>query len=280
MARRIGSVSSGYRTVGYDPNPRGLSGTNPNIRSLAGTTATASDYKNAKKKKQDEEKEKVKLGDKPPYENDAGFTPGHNGIWYNSETDDLANRDYKEKKVVFGEGVQDTEGEGWTLSVRLDEVGKVITMADWNNNRGNIEGVKEGTIAYFHIIDVSRQGNIKLPTSPLENGMVKHDHKVIMPKTFRVTGYVKRENTVFINKLLSCAEQSKSLKSYFSLSSPWYNFEKMYLQKYTSKASNRKYDVYDYTIDLTQLLTASNLTDKTSDAELASNKEKGTAKGK
>ena len=279
MARRIGEPGSGYRTVGYDPNPRGLSGTNSNNRRLAGTTATASDYKNAKKRKQDEKNEKVKLGEKPPYDDDGGI-PGHNGIVYNTEFDDDANKDYKEEPVVIGKGVEDTNGEGWTLSVRLDEVGKVITMADWNNNRGNVEGVKEGTIAYFYIIDVSRQGNIKLPTSPLENGMVKHDHKVIMPKTFRVTGYVKRENTVFINSLLSCAEQSKSLKSYFSLSSPWYNFEKMYLQKYTSKASNRKYDVYDYTIDLTQLLTASNLTDKTSDAELASNKEKGTAKGK
>ena len=279
MTRRIASVSSGYRTIGYDPNPRGLSGTNPNNKHLAGTTATASDYKNAKKKKQDEEKEKVKLSDKPPYEEDEGI-PGHNGIIYFTEFDDEANKDYKIEKVVVGHGVEDSDGEGWTLSLRLKEVGKVVSLADWNNNRGNVEGVKDGTIAYFNIIDVSRQGNIKMPTAPLENGMVKHDHKVIMPKTVRITGYVKREHTVFINSLISCAEQSKSLDSYFSLSSPWYTFEKMYLSKYTSKANNKKYDVYDYTIDLTQLLTASNLTDKTSDAELASNKEKGTAKGK
>ena len=269
MARRLGDRGSGPRTVGYDANPSGI----------AGTTSSASDYKKAKEAKK-KDKNRVELGDPPPYENDEGFIPGHNGIQYFTETLDPKTKDYKPDKVIIGKGVAGTEGEGWTLSLQLKEVGKVITLTDWNNNRGNIEGIKSGTVAYFNITNVNRQGNIKMPTAPLENGMVKHDHKVRMPKTLRITGYVSRENVNFMNSLISCAEQATSLESYFMLSSPWYNFPAMYLQKYTSKADNRKYDVYDYTIELTELMFAKDLKDKTSDAELASNTDKGAAKGK
>lgn len=266
MARRIESVSSGYRTVGYDPNPRGLSGTNPNNRRLAGTTATASDYKNAKKRKQDEENENVKLGEKPPYDDDGGI-PGHNGITSFSEMDDDANKDYKEELVVIGKGVEDTKGEGWTLSLRMAEMGKeaVITAR---------------AESAFYIQDVSDKGQVKMPTAPLENGMVKHDHKVIMPKTLRITGWVHRDKAEFINGVIQYAELSKSLGSYFTLVSPWKTYRKMYLKDYTSKANNKKYDVYDYTINLTELLIASDLKDTTDDAELASNTEKGASSGK
>ena len=54
----------------------------------------------------------------------------------------------------------------------------------------------------------------------------------------------------------------------------------MYLKDYTSKANNKKYDVYDYTINLSELLIASDLKDTTDDAELASNTEKGASSGK
>lgn len=261
MARRIESVSSGYRTIGYDPNPGGLSGTNPNNRRLAGTTATASDYKSAKNKKEEEK------GGTPPYENDDGFIPGHNGIWYSTEFDDQGNRDYKVKTVVLGQGEKDTEGEGWTLSLRMAEMGKeaVITAR---------------AESAFYIQDVSDKGQLKMPTAPLENGMVKHDHKVIMPKTLRITGWVPRDKAEFINSVIQYAELSKSLGSYFTLVSPWKTYRKMYLKDYTSKANNKKYDVYDYTINLTELLIASDLKDTTDDAELASNTEKGASSGK
>lgn len=267
MVRRIESASSGYRTVGYDPNPRGLSGTNPNNRRLAGTTATASDYKNAKKRKQDEKNENVKLGENPPYEDDDGFIPEHNGIVYFTEFDDEGNSGYKEELVVIGEGVEDTNGEGWTLSLRMAEKGGIGVLT-----------ARAGSS--FHIQDVSDKGQIKLPTSPLENGMVKHDHKVIMPKTLRLVGWVTREKANFINGLIEYAELSKSLGSYFTLISPWKTYKKMYLEKYTSKANNKKYDVYDYTLDLSELLIASDLKDTTDDAELASNTDKGASSGK
>lgn len=261
MSRRIESVSSGYRTIGYDPNPRGLSGTNPNNRRLAGTTATASDYKSAKNKKEEEK------GGTPPYENDDGFIPGHNGIWYNTEFDDEGNRGYEAEQVVVGKGVQDTKGEGWTLRLRLPEAGKI----------GVLTARAESS---FYIQDVSDKGQIKLPTSPLENGMVKHDHKVVMPKTLRLVGWVPREKTAFINGLIEYAEMSKSLGTYFTLISPWKTYQKMYLKEHTSKANNKKYDVYDYTLDLSELLIASDLKDTTDDAELASNTDKGASSGK
>jgi hypothetical protein len=278
MTRRLGVASGGYRTIGYDPNPTGLFGTNPNNRRLTGTTATASDYKNAKQKKQNEEKEKVKLGDKPPYEEDEGI-PGHNGIIYFTEFDDDGNKDYKVDKVVLGKGVKDTPGEGWVLKLHFkkSDIEDILGYKLDSDVSGTLTGLEQ---SWFHIRDVSDKRQVKLPTAPLENGMVKHDHKVVMPKTMRVAGLVGREHSKMINGFLEYAASHKSLEVFFELKSPWKNYKRMYLSGHSSKASNRMYDMYEYTIDLSELLFASNLTDKTSDAELASNKEKGSAKGK
>ena len=57
-------------------------------------------------------------------------------------------------------------------------------------------------------------------------------------------------------------------------------YPRMYLQSYSSKASSRKYDVYDYTLDLSELLIATDLKDTTDKAELASNTDKGSTSGK
>lgn len=273
MTRRLGVASGGYRTIGYDPNPTGLLGTNPNNRRLAGTTATASDYKSAKKKKEEEK------GGTPPYENDDGFIPGHNGIWNNTEFDDQGNKDYKVEKVVLGKGVKDTPGEGWVLKLHFkkSDIEDILGYKLDSDASGTLTGLEQ---SWFHIRDVSDKRQVKLPTAPLENGMVKHDHKVIMPKIMRVAGLVGREQSKMINGFLEYAASNKSLEVFFELKSPWKNYKKMYLSGHSSKASNRMYDMYEYTIDLSELLFASNLTDKTSDAELASNKEKGTAKGK
>lgn len=279
MTRRLGEASGGYRTIGYDPNPRGLSGTNPNNRRLAGTSATASDYKSAKKKKKAEENEKVQIGEAPPYANDDGFIPGHNGITYITEFDDEGNEDYKVEKVVLGKGVKDTPGEGWVLKLHFQksDIEDILGYKLNSDASGTLTGLEQ---SWFHIRDVSDKRQVKLPTAPLENGMVKHDHKVLMPKTMRVAGLVGREQSKMINGFLEYAASNKSLEVFFELKSPWKNYKKMYLSGHSSKASNRMYDMYEYTIDLSELLFASNLTDKTSDAELASNKEKGTAKGK
>ena len=249
FARRVGEMSSGPRTVGYDANPRGL----------AGTSSTASDYKRNKKKK---DEDMVRLGDAPPY--DDSPTEDTQGITYFTE---YGNEPYTEERVVIGQGESGTNGEGWILSLRMGEYAK--------------DAVITGTASSFYFIqDVSDKGQIKLPTAPLENGMVKHDHKVIMPKTMRVTGWVKRENTDFINSLIKYAEMSKSLGTYFTLVSPWKKYPKMYLKDYSSKASNKKYDVYDYTLDLSELLIAKDLKDTTDDPELASNTDKGSASGR
>ena len=279
MSRRLGESSGGYRTIGYDPNPRGLAGSSSDNRSLAGSSGSASGYKSAKKRKEEEEKEKVKLGESAPYENDNGFIPGHNGIWYNKEFDDEGNKDYKVDKVVFGKGVEDTPGEGWVLKLNFkkSDIEAILGHKLDSGATGTLTGLEE---SWLHIRDVSDRRQVKLPTAPLENGMVKHDHKVVMPKTMRVTGLVGREHSKMINGFLEYAAHNKSLEVFFELKSPWKNYKKMYLSGHSSKASNRMYDMYEYTIDLSELLFASNLTDKTSDAELASNKEKGAAQGK
>lgn len=251
--RLLGEKSSGPRTLGYDANPNGLKGT-PSI----------ADYKKSKKQKEKDKKGQVQQGKPPPYEPDDGYM--HSDLTYFTTTD-MPGGDPNGDLVVIGEGDKDTAGEGWTLSLKLAEYKKVAVLT-------------ARAASALHILDVSDKGQIKLPTAPLENGMVKHDHKVIMPKTLKISGIVKREQAEFINSLIEAAEISPSLGTFFTLVSPWKIYKKMYLKDHTSKANNKKYDVYDYTLDLSELLIARDLKDSTDDGELASNVDKGAQSGK
>lgn len=189
--------------------------------------------------------------------------------------------DITDARVELGKGVPGTQGEGWVLIVRTEDApnGIALTSVDVvQSAQGNGGGDAPSSLLY--ITDVSDSNTIKLPTAPLETGMVKHDHKVLMPREMKITGSVKRGYTHYFNELLRRVALSKSLDTYFTLISPWKNYPALYLKTYTSKASSKKYDVYDYTITLQELLIASNLTDTTDNADLASNTNKGAISGK
>jgi len=164
---------------------------------------------------------------------------------------------YDPPKVVIGKGEPGTNGEGWRL----------FTLWD-------IFAGQENTYP-FKIINVSDQHTIKLPTNPLENGMIKHDHKVIMPATLRVTGYVYRDESVRFSQELKKYLGATDLMWYFILRSPWKYFPRMYLKGFTSRANNQRYDVYEYTLDLTELLIARSIIDKTNNPNLASTSNNG-----
>lgn len=169
-------------------------------------------------------------------------------------------------------------GEGWHLyynqpvyEEKEDEQGN-ITLEHVRDDKFVLEEDEE---APFKITAVNDMGSVKLPTHPLENGMVKHDHKVRNPKTLRITGMVKRANSKNMDNLLRLATVEKSLGSYFHLDSPWKTRTKMYLSRFSSRANTQKYDVFEYTIDLTELLIAKSKTDKTDHPGLASTNNKG-----
>lgn len=268
MVRRVGDWSSGPRTVGYDANPRGLAGT-PSIQ----------DYKNKQKQKKKDKKKQEENKPDPPYkkpeEDVVTIIPLDDK--YETQHPNPSIEGYN-TKVKIGDGVKGTDGEGWTLRFLLSD-----DFLDWysvseitpvfrKDSKGNT--TSELDYGYLSITNVSDRNQIRLPTSPLENGSVKHDHKVIMPKTYRITGLVKRENATQMNRILEIAKLSYDLKQRFSLQSPWGNYDNMYLQNFSSKADNRRYDVYEYNIDLSELLIAMSLTDTTNDAELVSSTPK------
>lgn len=245
------------RRLGYDPNPRGLAGTNPNKHSLAGTHS-ASDYKRDKAEKERKKKEKDKPS--PPFPTEPPAAP---------RTD-----------PVTIEPV-----------VRPGEQGEDKPESGSSNDAWNLEWVQGGTSTplslphpgttdvLFHIMDVSDKFPIKLPTSPLENGMVKHDHKVRMPKTVRVSGQVEREYAHYFDALLEDARNSYNLDEYFTLSNSMTFYPVLYLQNVTHKASSAKYDVFEYTLNFSEIMIASDLRDTTSTPDWATQTNKGTTQG-
>ena len=275
--RTVGGSNSGPRTLGYDANPRGLAGTNSNIRRLAGTNNTASDYKAAKKKKEkkkEKEKDKKKEPEKP-YPPDPSEVPPEMKP-YTGESDEDAAPLVRKKGGDF-------DGDGWQLILHGYEEGET-PFTQVKQETVDMFSEKYWTYAElrdtFHIINVSDVVSVKLPTAPLENGMVKHDHKVVEPKTLRVTGWVEENYTDWFNDVIEFVRESKSLDTYFTLVSPWKKHEKMYLKRLTSKVSTDKYDVYEYTLELQELLIAQTKTDTTKDPGLASNSKKGASKRK
>ena len=278
--RRVGDRSSGPRTIGFDSKPRGLVGTNSNIRRMAGTNSTASDYKKNKQKKDN----KKQNNNKPPYPPSQEDVPPEMKPYDPSKFKDKSIEGYDEL-VEKGDSTADKTDGGWTLTLYGLGEPAVLTTDDEGPEFGRNEGKYTQSWYYmyrdmFHIINVSSDDSVRLPTAPLENGMVKHDHKVKEPKKLTVTGWVERADTKDINELFENARTATSLDVYFKLSSPWRSYEKMYLQRFSSKVSTDKYDVYDYTLHLQELLIAESVTDKTSDPGKASNSAKGAAQGK
>lgn len=249
--------------MAFDKNAPGattLAGTS-DIRMLKGTPSLR-DYVN--KRRQEKEKEKNKSG---------GGDPGDEA-WYYPEGADIQvskgpNEDKfsgypkdesSQYKVVLGDGVPGTDGEGWHLYTPAPSKNEIVSV---------------DKKAPLKITSVSDRHSIKLPTHPLENGMIKHDHKVIQPATLRVTGLVDRSDSINLSQMLKMYLGAKDLAAYFILDSPWKNFPKMYIQGFTSRANTQRYDVYEYTIDLTELLIATSVIDKTNVADLASTSNQG-----
>jgi hypothetical protein len=249
------------RLVAFDKNAPGattLAGTS-DIRLLKGTPSLR-DYVN--KRRQEKEKEKNKGGGGDPGDEawyypegaDIQVSKGPNEDKFSGYPKDESSKD----KVVLGDGVPGTDGEGW----RLYTLQEAIVSAD-------------DKTAPLKITSVSDSHSIKLPTHPLENGMIKHDHKVIQPATLRVTGLVDRSFSIKFSQMLKTYLGAKDLMAYFVLRSPWKYFPRMYIQGFTSRANTQRYDVYEYTINLTELLIATSVIDKTNVADLASTSNQG-----
>ena len=246
------------RLVAFDKNAPGattLAGTS-DIRLLKGTPSLR-EYLN----KQRQEKEKNK---------GSGGEPD-DGMWYSPDRVVMGSdestwekekdkEEYKFTKVKLGAGVPGTDGEGWHLYTPAPSKNEIVSV---------------DKKAPLKITSVSDRHSIKLPTHPLENGMIKHDHKVIQPATLRVTGLVDRSDSINLSQMLKMYLGAKDLAAYFILDSPWKNFPKMYIQGFTSRANTQRYDVYEYTIDLSELLIATSVIDKTNVADLSSTSNKG-----
>lgn len=249
------------RLVAFDKNAPGattLAGTS-DIRTLKGTPSLR-EYLNKQRQKKEKEKNKGSSGDPG---DEAWYQPEGSDIQVGMGPDEAKYSEYprddtSEYLVKLGDGVPDTDGEGWLLCT----LKKVIVSPSSKD-------------APLKITSVNDSHSIKLPTHPLENGMVKHDHKVIMPATLRVTGFVKRDQSQGFSKLLKDYLGDKDLKSYFFLLSPWKNIIPVYIQRFTSRANTQRYDVFEYTIDLTELLIATSVIDKTNVADLSSTSNQG-----
>lgn len=293
-SRAIFGVGRGGRVQILQPNRTRLVAFDKNLpgaTSLLGTTSRTSLYgtaplagiknSHALKKAKDEKKANEKEAEEAKARGENIPDP-----WYypSSDSDRRVFDNYDENaffikdkdtadKFQIGQGVPDTSGEGWSLTFsggfKQGENGATTFES------GKAQSLEGSSNSIFKITAVNDRGQIKLPTHPLENGMVKHDHKVIQPKTLRVTGWVKSSDSPGFDAFLKNALAEKSLDGYFTLVSPWKKREKMYLQSFTSRANTQRYDVFEYVLELTELLIAISITDKTNKPELTSSTNKG-----
>ena len=273
--------------------------------SLKGTAASQA-FHSAKKQKQEKENYKnagIGIGKDPNLEggnSDIAVNPTGTPDLEGGTSDEYAHlKDFDPDKAwyyPYGADRQVSESKtvdqftGYSDSVdRGDKDGwRLFFSGTFKNGDGNSGGEGEGksflkgklTIegganSILKITAVNDVGAVKLPTHPLENGMVKHDHKVIQPKTLRVVGLVKRTDSPKFDDFLRSALAEKSLGAYFSLMSPWKNRTPLYLRQFTSRANTQRYDVFEYVLELSELLIAQSKTDKTDKPELTSENNKG-----
>lgn len=259
----VGINDVGPRRIAFSPQAfgqNGLTGSSPTKASLRGTNPVRANKtnkekhkdKNADKKKQADNKEKDKQdkpGSQPPYMSDSNPEGGQPFDGFNVSPD-----------LGRGPTADDAEspGESWTLCYNGDRTYLCDTTTE----------------SLFHIEDVSDNIPMKFPTSPLENGMVVHDHKVREPITMQVKGLVKSKNTAKVREILKAAVDSYKLSDSFELSSTW-EFYTLYLSGYTSKADSSRYDVYEFTLKFTEIMLADTKVDTTMDANAANKMVKG-----
>ena len=142
---------------------------------------------------------------------------------------------------------------------------------------------------YLYLKDVHYTYSTRLPTHPLETGMVKHDFKIVEPRRYTATAYVEARDEDMEKIAATCTTkldeliQSPDLQDYIVVHSPMdYNCNsfgkatfKCYLSSYKRNTLSDGVDAFSYTLELQELYLATSESKNTNNADLAGKSSHG-----
>ena len=150
---------------------------------------------------------------------------------------------------------------------------------------------------FLYIKEISSDYATRLPTHPLENGTVKHDHKIVEPRTYTAQAYVRAVGTeedrtqagvsIECSRILDSLIQSPSLDDIIYIESPMENVTpenvpngkgkglQLYLTSYSKRTESDKTDVFAFTLNLQEILIANKLNNVSDNADYAGESVKG-----
>lgn len=106
---------------------------------------------------------------------------------------------------------------------------------------------------------------------PVEDGTVRMDNKVVEPINLSVRGFVKAQDVKRMAEVLEDCRTSKELnRSYLTLISPLLVKKRMWVVSYTKNAAEDKVDVFEFDIQLQEVLLSTSLTAKITNPDFAS----------
>ena len=147
--------------------------------------------------------------------------------------------------------------------------------------------------ANLYIKDIHYTYSTRLPTHPLETGMIKHDHKIVEPRRYTATAYIRAfdENLEATakecSKLLDELVASTDLGDYLIVYSPM-DFNtgakkdekhpldfRLYLSSYKRNTLSDGVDAFSYTLELQELFLSTSETKKSNNADFAGKSSQG-----
>ena len=219
-----------------------------------------------------------------PYKSIGGFF-----VWAPSKPNSSNKRRYKKSSnKEFGRKGDEALKNGNEKYKSEDNFGKSPIEAQGDNEWRIVCSTKDEFEKYVRIKGVSSSKSTRLPTHPLENGMVRHDHKIIEPRQINVDCYVelsiinanvpeqeKYTSRKFANMLDELIAE-KSLDTYITVYNPMEKFpDKMYLLSYKNTTENDKTDVFRFTLTLQEILKAQSESKISQNAAYAGTSAKG-----
>lgn len=149
------------------------------------------------------------------------------------------------------------------------------------NKEHKIGKLNLGDVLYIKGVNSERKS--RLPTHPLETGMVRHDHKIVDPRTVTVNCLVdsvdKNRDPVSkeVAKELEKMLWEKDLKDFVNIKSPMESYNKLYLQSYKDTTEQDKTDVFSFTLTFQELLLSRSKNEISDNADFKSTSDKGGA---
>ena len=206
---------------------------------------------------------------------------------------DKNNTQYKKKK---GKGFGDTQKKQEDVDDRPSDsaFGHAGGASDKDETKFRIFCQKKPDLEkYLYVRELSDSYQTRLPTHPLENGMVKHDHKILEPIRYTARCYVKsymmqsagisggpdeqaQDICKKCAKLLDELVESKDLNEFIEIESPMeYESPELYLVSYEKRTEPDKTDVFSFTLNLQEILRSTSEKKATDNPDFASNSNKG-----